>query len=117
MADGKGTQRLCFAAKFRDRLTGLLSRRSSDEILLIAPCHSVHTFGMGYAIDVAFVGREGRVLESYENVPPWRLRKCAGAYAVLGRRALEKDMSESSDEDRVVSWFEKGDEIELCVRK
>ena len=89
MADGKGTQRLCFAAKFRDRLTGLLSRRSSDEILLIAPCHSVHTFGMGYA----------------------------GAYAVLERRALEKDMSESSDEDRVVSWFEKGDEIELCVRK
>ena len=81
MVDGKGAQRLCFAAKFRDRLMGLFSRRSSDEILLIAPCHSVHTFGMGYAIDVAFVGREGRVLE------------------------------------RVVGWFEKGDEIELCVRK
>ena len=59
MVDGKGAQRLCFAAKFRDRLMGLFSRRSSDEILLIVPCHSVHTFGMGYAIDVAFVGREG----------------------------------------------------------
>lgn len=30
---------------------------------------------------------------------------------------LEKDLSESSDEDRVVGWFEKGDGIELCVRK
>lgn len=37
MVDGKGAQRLCFAAKFRDRLMGLFSRRSSDEILLIAP--------------------------------------------------------------------------------
>ncbi len=117
MVDGKGAQRLCFAAKFRDRLMGLFSRRSSAEILLIAPCHSVHTFGMGYAIDVAFVGREGRVLESYKNVPPWRLKKHPGAYAVLERRALEKDLSESSDEDRAVGWFEKGDEIELCVRK
>ncbi len=50
MVDGKGAQRLCFAAKFRDRLMGLFSRRSSDEILLIAPCHSVHTFGMGRCV-------------------------------------------------------------------
>ena len=57
------------------------------------------------------------MLESYKNVPPWRLKKHPGAYAVLERRALEKDLSESSDEDRVVGWFEKGDEIELCVRK
>lgn len=117
MVDREAVRRLCFAATFWDRLTGLLSRRSSDKILLIAPCHSIHTFGMGYAIDIAFVGREGKVLESYENVPPWRLRKCPGAYAVLERRASEKDSSESSDEDRVVDWFKKGDEIELCVRK
>lgn len=45
------------------------------------------------------------------------IEKHPGAYAVLERRALEEDLSESSDEDRVVSWFEKGDEIELCVRK
>lgn len=117
MANDKGTRRLCLAATFWDRLMGLFSRRSSDEILLIAPCRSVHTFGMGYAIDIAFISREGRVLESYKNVPPWRLKKHPGAYAVLERRALEKDLSESSDEDRVVGWFEKGDEIELCVRK
>lgn len=85
MVDGKGAQRLCFAAKFRDRLMGLFSRRSSDEILLIVPCHSVHTFGMGYAIDVAFVGREGRVLESYKNVPPWRLKKTS--WCLCGFRA------------------------------
>lgn len=109
MVDGGIGQRLCLAATFWDRMTGLFSRRLSNEVLLIAPCHSVHTFGMGYAIDIAFVGREGRVMESYENVPPWQLRKCPGAYAVLERRA--------SGEDRVVGWFKKGDEIELCVTK
>jgi uncharacterized membrane protein (UPF0127 family) len=72
---------------------------------------------MGYAIDIAFVGREGRVMESYENVPPWQLRKCPGAYAVLERRASGEDSSGSSGEDRVVGWFKKGDEIELCVTK
>lgn len=117
MADGRGTRRLCLAATFWDRLMGLFSHQSSDEILLIAPCRSVHTFGMGYAIDIAFIGREGRVLESYENVPPWRLKKCSGAYAVLERRVSEIDLSESSGEDRVVGWFKKGDEVELCVRK
>lgn len=117
MADGRGTRRLCLAATFWDRLMGLFSRQSSDEILLIAPCRSVHTFGMGYAIDIAFISREGRVLESYENVPPWRLRKCSGAYAVLERSVSEIDSSESSGEDRVVGWFKKGDEVELCVRK
>lgn len=117
MADGKGTRRLCLAATFWDRLMGLFSRRSSGGILLIAPCRSVHTFGMGYAIDIAFISREGRVLESYANVPPWRLRKCSGAYAVLERRVSEKDSSESPGEDRVVGWFKKGDEVELCVRK
>ena len=55
MADDKGTQRLCLAATFWDRLMGLFPCRSSDEILLIAPCRSVHTFGMGYAIDIAFI--------------------------------------------------------------
>lgn len=114
--DGIG-QRLCLAATFWGRMTGLFSRRLSNEVLLIAPCHSVHTFGMGYAIDIAFVGREGRVMESYESVPPWQLRKCPGAYAVLERRASGEDSSGSSGEDRVVGWFKKGDEIELCVTK
>ena len=57
-------------------------------------------------------------MESYENVSPWQLRKCPGAYAVLERKAVAKsDLSGSSGEDRVVGWFKKGDEIELCVRK
>ena len=118
MVDDGIVRRLCLAATFWDRMTGLFSRRLSNEVLLIAPCHSVHTFGMGYAIDIAFVGREGGVMESYENVPPWQLRKCPGAYAVLERKAVAKsDSSGSSGEDRVVGWFKKGDEIELCVTK
>lgn len=58
---------VCMAAGFLDRMIGLFSRRIDREVLIIVPCRSVHTFGMGSAIDIAFVEKGGRVLESYEN--------------------------------------------------
>ena len=36
-------------------------------------CGSVHTFGMRFAIDIAFLDREGRVLAVHENVRPGRM--------------------------------------------
>ena len=43
--------------------------------LLIPWCRSVHTFGMRFALDVDFLGADGRVL------------RCRGAVAVLERQA------------------------------
>jgi hypothetical protein len=44
------------------RRRGLLGRDGIDGLLVLVPCRQVHTFGMRFPIDVAFVARDGRVL-------------------------------------------------------
>lgn len=63
------------ADSFWNRLRGLLARPplSEGEGLLLLECDSVHTVGMGYAIDVAFLDAEGRVVRSIGDLDPWRL--------------------------------------------
>lgn len=58
-----------------ERAQGWLRRAAVDpgEGLLIVPCNSIHTFGMRFAVDVAFLDREGRVLKLAHGVPPGRL--------------------------------------------
>jgi uncharacterized membrane protein (UPF0127 family) len=51
--------------------------------MLIAPTSAVHTFFMRFAIDIAFVTRDGRVLKTYAAVRPWRLAAAFGGYAVI----------------------------------
>lgn len=61
----RGEERLCpvlLATSFADRSRGLLGRDGVDGALLLSPATSVHTFGMRFAIDVAFLDRAGRVL-------------------------------------------------------
>ncbi|MBB1088716.1 DUF192 domain-containing protein [Lysobacter sp. SG-8] len=69
------------------RLRGLLFRSplASDgsEAMLISPCGSIHTFGMGYAIDAVFVDGAGTVLGVREHVSPWRARIQKGARSVI----------------------------------
>jgi uncharacterized membrane protein (UPF0127 family) len=45
------------------RRTGLLGTDGLDGLLWIERCSSVHTVGMRYAIDVAYLTRTGRVLD------------------------------------------------------
>jgi uncharacterized membrane protein (UPF0127 family) len=51
--------------------------------MLIAPSNAVHTFFMRFAIDVAFVTREGRVVKTYTALPPWRIAGAFRAYAAV----------------------------------
>lgn len=62
------------ADSFPSRLRGLLARppMSKEQGLLLLECSSVHTVGMGYAIDVAFLDAEGRVVRSIVDLEPWR---------------------------------------------
>lgn len=99
------------AAGFFDRARGLFSKRFKADVLLIAPCHSIHTFGMNEPIDIAFLSREGKVIEVCEALSPWRMKRCSGAFAVLERRAGGKK------EDGHLPWFKVGEEISLCIRK
>jgi uncharacterized protein len=72
-----------FARKDRNR--GLLGRTSFEpgQGLLIAPCSSVHTWFMKFAIDVIFVASDGRVRKIARAVPAWRLAWGLGSFAVV----------------------------------
>jgi hypothetical protein len=66
------------------RLLGLaLRRRPPVHALLLPRCRSVHTFGMRFPLDMIWLDRNGRVLRVDEAVPPWRVRSCRDAAAVL----------------------------------
>lgn len=56
-------------------MCGLLPKSSlgAGEGLWLSPCTSVHTFFMRFAIDVAFLDRECRVIKVYSAMKPWRL--------------------------------------------
>lgn len=62
------------ADSFLSRLRGLLARApmGRGQGLLLLECGSVHTVGMGYSIDVAFLDAEGRVVRSIADLAPWR---------------------------------------------
>lgn len=62
------------ASTFLTRLRGLLGRRgfARGEGLLLKPCRAVHTYGMGFPLDVAFLGPDGRVEAMYPALPPRR---------------------------------------------
>ena len=67
------------------RRKGLLKHESlpEGEGLWIAPCEAVHTFGMGFPIDVLYLDRKKKVLKVRENMVPWRISGCLRAHSVL----------------------------------
>lgn len=66
------------------RLRGLaLRRRPPGYALLLPRCRSVHTFGMRFPLDLVWLDRDGRPVRVDEAVPPWRVRRCRRAVAVL----------------------------------
>lgn len=75
------------------RRRGLLGRDGLDPgaALVIAPCNSIHTMFMRFAIDRVFVDRAGRVREMVRALRPWRIAAAMFAYAVieLGAGSLE----------------------------
>ncbi|QWV95112.1 DUF192 domain-containing protein [Geomonas oryzisoli] len=63
------------AESFLARLKGLLGRDRlpPGQALWIKPCNSVHTFGMKFPIDVAFLDREQRVVALVTTLAPNRI--------------------------------------------
>ncbi len=83
-------ERICaveVARSFGDRSRGLLGRDGIDGALLLEPATSVHTFGMRFDLDVAFLNRELVVLRVV-RMPRNRLgRPVLRARSVLEARA------------------------------
>ena len=66
--------RVAVAKSFWHRLRGLLARppMKKEQGLLLLECGSVHTVGMGYSVDIAFLDAEGRIVRSIAGLRPWR---------------------------------------------
>jgi uncharacterized membrane protein (UPF0127 family) len=70
--DGVAVAEVNVARSFSARSRGLLGRDGVAGGLVLEPASSVHTFGMRFTIDVAYVARDGRVL-AVRTMPPHRL--------------------------------------------
>jgi uncharacterized protein len=78
-------RRVRLAATRWARLVGLAmtDRERAGSGLLIPSCRSVHTFGMRFAIDIAFLDSDGAVISHHFGVPPRRIVADRRAAAVL----------------------------------
>ena len=67
-------EEVCLADTPGSRLLGLLKETSLEpyEGLWVYPSQAVHTFGMRFPIDVAFLDRHLRVKRIYHQLVPWR---------------------------------------------
>lgn len=74
------------AASYRARTRGLLGRDGVRGALLLTPAGSVHTFGMRFPLDVAYLSRDLVVL-AVRTMPPGRL----GLPRVRARHVLEAE--------------------------
>jgi uncharacterized membrane protein (UPF0127 family) len=78
------------------RRKGLLGRDGLEGALALRPCRWVHTIGMKFPVDVAFVSDDGVVVKTMQmnrnrvGVPVWRasivIEAEAGAFARWGLR-------------------------------
>lgn len=93
------------------RRTGLLKHSGLDpgEGLWIAPCESVHSFGMKFAIDVVYLDRKKKVRKVRKNMVPWRVSACLSAHSVLELPvgAIETSRTQAGDQLE----FKKIDEL------
>lgn len=68
-----------------ERARGLLGRDGVEGALVLRPCRWVHTLGMRFAIDVAYLDADGTVVKTLHmrrhrlGVPVWRARSVVEA--------------------------------------
>ena len=91
-----------FACTMRARLRGLLGCDGAQCVMVLAPCCSIHTYGMRFPIDVAFVSADGTVLEAHRNVGPGKRLRCRRAVATFEREAAAD-----------TPWFAAGQQVIL----
>ena len=78
--DGEVLASFDIADRHRDRLRGFLGRDGIDGALFIRGICSVHTFGMKFDLDVAFLDKDERVVKVVEmrrhrlSAPVWSAR-------------------------------------------
>ena len=86
------------------RRRGLLKHASLPAgcAMIIAPTSAIHTFFMRFAIDVAFVAKDGLVVKAYPALAAWRIAWAFGAYAAVELPAGALDQAATRAGDRLV---------------
>jgi hypothetical protein len=87
------------AASFNERALGLMHPSARAGALVLPHCRSIHTVGMRYSIDVAFVDAHNQVCKVCHALPPGHIAACLRASYVLERRASP------------APWFEVGEQL------
>lgn len=82
------------------KMIGLLFTNKDASPVILFGCDSIHTHFMRYAIDIAFVDREGVVLKTRKHLAPFNHMKVKGSYFVLERPSCVWDR-----------WYEEGQEL------
>lgn len=92
---------------FLERFFGLLFAPpiKHNEALLIAPCASVHTFGMRYAIDVIFLDNDWKIVKMVKELKPWRVAGAKTASMTLELAANRLDKLNLSNGQQLV-WHD-----------
>lgn len=77
--------RVARTSNILERMKGLLGSPplSPDEGLLIKPCSSIHTFAMGYPIDIFFMNDRWTIVKTIANLKPWRIAAAPAANMVV----------------------------------
>lgn len=90
-----------------ERMRGLLARPplQRNEGLLITPCASVHTLGMGYPIDIVFLDHDWKIIKMVPHLKPFRTAGCARAAMTLELAAGVAEELALSTGDHLV-WHE-----------
>ncbi len=93
-------ERAAVAETPSSRRRGLLGTGSlaAGSGLLIVPCRQVHTFGMGYPIDVVFVDEAWNVKRVVHDMKPGRL----GALVMSARAVLELPAGKTAESGTLV---------------
>jgi uncharacterized protein len=80
-----GDLTLIVARSFRERRRGLakMTPLPAGHGLRILKCNSIHTIGMRFALDLVWLGRDGRVLRVDHDVGRWRMKLCVRARSVV----------------------------------
>ena len=76
---------------FKERNRGLLALPGlePEQGLLITPCRSIHTFAMGYSLDVLYLDRDFKIVKIVEHMPPNRMSMALLAHSTLEINAGE----------------------------
>jgi len=66
-------------------MRGLLGKPplQNDQALLITSCSSVHTIGMTFPIDLAFLDKHWKIRKIVKSLVPWRMAWSFGSSMVL----------------------------------